>query len=235
MAISVPAATISINPKLIENGSGDDPDCSTICSTCPTRRSPSCSAEVDSKERGFVYVARQVDSAVGDQISEPRPARCQRRSRGPAGDARRRHRTQRHRQDQHRRRRHRRTRAAVRRPADRHRRRDVPRGRARRTFDPRLRDRHRGAGRRRRPRAHARSVDPVLHRAGAAREGVARSAPAARRRSSWTPHTGEIWRWRRCGVNDETGLVRGDVRQLRRRRCLRARLGRQGHHRSRAP
>ena len=113
-----PAATHLDQPEADRERPGARSRRSTTCSTCPTRRSPNCSPRSTAKERGFVYVARQVDAAVGEQISEPRAARRQRRSRGPAGDARRRDRPQRHRRDRHRRRRHRRARAAVRRPAD---------------------------------------------------------------------------------------------------------------------
>ena len=194
MAISVPAATISINPKLIENGPATIQTARRPARPAPTRRSPNCSAEVDSKERGFVYVARQVD--CGARRPDLRASSC------PASTSI--------------------ARTGVRCPAatpdaassagptstasgiaglelqyddmlsgtgGEMSREVAPGG----PLDPRLRDRHRGADRRRRPRAHDRSVDPVLHRAGAAREGVARSVPAAPRRSSWIPHTGEIY------------------------------------------
>ena len=40
--------------------------------------------EVATKDRGFVYVARQVDAALGEQISDLELAGRQRRPRGPA-------------------------------------------------------------------------------------------------------------------------------------------------------
>ncbi|MEM8618379.1 MAG: penicillin-binding protein 2 [Actinomycetota bacterium] len=68
LALSVPSATISINPQLIENGPAtiqllddllelDDEQVVDLLS------------EVASKERGFVYVARQADAGIGDQIA----------------------------------------------------------------------------------------------------------------------------------------------------------------------
>ncbi len=68
LALSVPAATISINPMLIENGPAtiqllddllglDDEQVADLLN------------EVALKERGFVYVARQADAGIGDQIA----------------------------------------------------------------------------------------------------------------------------------------------------------------------
>ncbi|NQY57119.1 MAG: penicillin-binding protein 2 [Ilumatobacteraceae bacterium] len=68
LALSVPSATISINPKLIENGPAtiqllddlldlDDEQVVDLLN------------EVARKERGFVYVARQADAGIGDQIA----------------------------------------------------------------------------------------------------------------------------------------------------------------------
>jgi cell division protein FtsI (penicillin-binding protein 3) len=68
MAISVPAATISINPKLIENGPATIQLLDDLLALSD-EKAAELLAEVESKERGFVYVARQVDSAVGEQIS----------------------------------------------------------------------------------------------------------------------------------------------------------------------
>lgn len=68
LAMSVPAVSVSINPKLIENGPvtvqllDDLLDLSDQTST-------DLLAEIETKDRGFVYVARQADAALGDQIS----------------------------------------------------------------------------------------------------------------------------------------------------------------------
>lgn len=67
LAMSVPAATVSINPKLIT-----DPDAtlSTLVALLDLSETKvdELRREMASRERGFVYVARQVPDAVGDQI-----------------------------------------------------------------------------------------------------------------------------------------------------------------------
>ncbi len=68
MAMSVPAATISINPKLLDNGPATvqmledvlDLDEDTVADLL---------FEAERKEKGFVYVARQVDAGIGEQIA----------------------------------------------------------------------------------------------------------------------------------------------------------------------
>lgn len=68
LSLSVPAATISINPKLIENGPATvqllddllDLDDETVNDLL---------GEIESKDRGFVFVQRQADAGVGDQIA----------------------------------------------------------------------------------------------------------------------------------------------------------------------
>ena len=68
MAMSVPAATISINPKLLDNGPATiqmlddvlDLDDETVADLL---------FEAERKEKGFVYVARQVDAGIGEQIA----------------------------------------------------------------------------------------------------------------------------------------------------------------------
>jgi cell division protein FtsI (penicillin-binding protein 3) len=73
LAMSVPAASISINPKLIDNGPATIQTLDDLLGL-PDEKVASLLAEVASKTRGFVYVARQVDAAVGDQISSLRLA-----------------------------------------------------------------------------------------------------------------------------------------------------------------
>ena len=68
LSISVPAATISINPKLIDNGTATIQTLDDLLDL-PDDKVSDLLAEIDSKQRGFVYVARQVDTALGDQIS----------------------------------------------------------------------------------------------------------------------------------------------------------------------
>ncbi len=68
LAMSVPAATISINPKLVENGPATIQTLDDLLDL-PDDKVADLLGEVSSKERGFVFVARQVDADVGDQIS----------------------------------------------------------------------------------------------------------------------------------------------------------------------
>ena len=68
MAISVPASTISINPKLIDNGPATIQLLDDLLGLSDEKVAELLD-EVATKDRGFVYVARQVDSAVGEQIS----------------------------------------------------------------------------------------------------------------------------------------------------------------------
>jgi cell division protein FtsI (penicillin-binding protein 3) len=68
LAMSVPASTVSINPRLIT-----DPEAtlSTLMGLLPLTEDKIASlrAEMESKERGFVYVARQIPTEIGVQIS----------------------------------------------------------------------------------------------------------------------------------------------------------------------
>ncbi len=69
LSMSVPAATISINPLLIENGEAtlqllDD------MLDLSDEKVAELAAEVDAKDRGFVFVARQADAGIGDQLAE---------------------------------------------------------------------------------------------------------------------------------------------------------------------
>ncbi|MFK8023633.1 MAG: peptidoglycan D,D-transpeptidase FtsI family protein [Ilumatobacter sp.] len=70
LAMSVPAASISINPKLLENGPATVQLLDGLLDLSD-ERVESLMAEVNKPEgerRGFVYVARQVDADLGDQI-----------------------------------------------------------------------------------------------------------------------------------------------------------------------
>ncbi|WP_206537689.1 peptidoglycan D,D-transpeptidase FtsI family protein, partial [Ilumatobacter nonamiensis] len=68
LAMSVPAAAISINPKLIENGPATIQLLDDLLDL-PDDQVDDLLGEVEAKDRGFVYVKRQVDDAVGDQIA----------------------------------------------------------------------------------------------------------------------------------------------------------------------
>lgn len=68
LAMSVPAVTVSINPKLIENGPATIQLLDDLLDLSDEKVSDLL-AEVDSKERGFMFVQRQADAGIGDQIS----------------------------------------------------------------------------------------------------------------------------------------------------------------------
>ncbi|MFT4772733.1 MAG: cell division protein FtsI (penicillin-binding protein 3) [Candidatus Azotimanducaceae bacterium] len=67
LAMSVPAASISINPKLLVNGAVVIQELDTLLDLSDEQVALLLS-EVESKDRGFVYVARQVDANAGDFI-----------------------------------------------------------------------------------------------------------------------------------------------------------------------
>lgn len=68
LAMSVPASTVSLNPRLIT-----DPEATlaTLMALLPLSESKveSLRRELETKERGFVFVARQIPTAIGAQIS----------------------------------------------------------------------------------------------------------------------------------------------------------------------
>jgi cell division protein FtsI (penicillin-binding protein 3) len=68
LAMSVPAATISINPKLIENGPATIHLLDDLLDL-PEEKVADLLFEVERKTRGFVYVTRQADAAIGDQLA----------------------------------------------------------------------------------------------------------------------------------------------------------------------
>ncbi|WP_420450453.1 peptidoglycan D,D-transpeptidase FtsI family protein [Ilumatobacter sp.] len=67
LVISVPAAAISINPKLVDPGS-DTIRLLADLLALDAETVDGLEREVALRERGFVYVARQVDASIGDQI-----------------------------------------------------------------------------------------------------------------------------------------------------------------------
>lgn len=68
LAMSIPAASISINPKIIENGAATVELLADLLDL-PDEKTAELLDEVARKERGFVYVARQVDAGLGEQIA----------------------------------------------------------------------------------------------------------------------------------------------------------------------
>jgi cell division protein FtsI (penicillin-binding protein 3) len=73
LAMSVPAVSVSINPKLVENGPATIQLLDDLLEL-PDATTAELLDQIESKNRGFVYVARQADAAVGDQISSMRLA-----------------------------------------------------------------------------------------------------------------------------------------------------------------
>jgi len=68
LAMSVPAAAISINPKLLENGPATVQVLDDLLALSDEKVAELL-AEVTAADRGFVYVARQVDASIGEQIA----------------------------------------------------------------------------------------------------------------------------------------------------------------------
>lgn len=69
LAMSVPAVSVSINPKLVENGPATVQLLDDLLEL-PDEKVADLLTDVALKEIGFVYVTRQADAALGDQISE---------------------------------------------------------------------------------------------------------------------------------------------------------------------
>lgn len=67
LAVSVPAVTISINPKLIENPAEASQLLQDVIGIDDSQKLELYEAMV-AKQRGFMYVSRQVDVAIGDQL-----------------------------------------------------------------------------------------------------------------------------------------------------------------------
>jgi cell division protein FtsI (penicillin-binding protein 3) len=68
LAMSVPASTISINPRLITDPEATLATLAGVLALSPDKVE-SLRTEMETKERGFVYVARQIPTEIGKQIS----------------------------------------------------------------------------------------------------------------------------------------------------------------------
>ncbi len=68
LAMSVPAVTVSINPKLIDNGTATVQILDDLLEL-PDDTVTELLAEIESKDRGFVFVRRQADADIGDQLA----------------------------------------------------------------------------------------------------------------------------------------------------------------------
>jgi cell division protein FtsI (penicillin-binding protein 3) len=69
LAVSIPAASISVNPKLVTDPEGTVRTLATVLGLTDQEQSDLYGALV-AKDKGFVYVKRQVDVAVGQQIAD---------------------------------------------------------------------------------------------------------------------------------------------------------------------
>jgi cell division protein FtsI (penicillin-binding protein 3) len=67
LAMSVPASTVSVNPKLIDDAEGTAAVLAAVLGLSEEAR-VELLGELVAKDRGFVYVARQVDDSLGEQI-----------------------------------------------------------------------------------------------------------------------------------------------------------------------
>ena len=71
LSMSVPAVTVSINPKLIDNGPATVQVLDDLLDL-PDEKTAELLAEIESKDRGFVFVRRQADADIGDEIAAMR-------------------------------------------------------------------------------------------------------------------------------------------------------------------
>jgi cell division protein FtsI (penicillin-binding protein 3) len=69
LAVSIPAVSVSINPKLIGDPDGTLQALTALLGLTPSEQQE-IHAEMVAKDRGFVYVRRQVDALVGEQIAD---------------------------------------------------------------------------------------------------------------------------------------------------------------------
>jgi cell division protein FtsI (penicillin-binding protein 3) len=69
LALSVPASTIAVNPKQVEDPVGTAETFAQVLDLSDERRDE-LEQQMAAQDRGFVYVARQVDVAVADQIAD---------------------------------------------------------------------------------------------------------------------------------------------------------------------
>lgn len=71
LAMSVPAVTVSINPKLIENGPATVQILDDLLDL-PDDKVAELLVEIETKDRGFVFVRRQADADIGDELAAMR-------------------------------------------------------------------------------------------------------------------------------------------------------------------
>ena len=69
LALSVPAATVAVNPQQIEDVPGTVDILARLLKLTPDEAAE-LQADIESSEAGFMYVGRQIDPVVADQIAE---------------------------------------------------------------------------------------------------------------------------------------------------------------------
>lgn len=69
LALSVPAATVAVNPMQVEDPAGTAQSFATILGLSADREAE-LEAEMAAQDRGFLYVARQADTELVDQLAE---------------------------------------------------------------------------------------------------------------------------------------------------------------------
>lgn len=69
LALSVPAATVTVNPMQVEDPAGTARSFATILGLSAEREAE-LETEMTAQARGFAYVARQVDTVLADQLAE---------------------------------------------------------------------------------------------------------------------------------------------------------------------
>ena len=69
LAVSIPTAAISVNPKLVTDPEGTVRTLATVLGLDDTAQAELYN-ELVAKEKGFVYVQREVDATIGEQIAQ---------------------------------------------------------------------------------------------------------------------------------------------------------------------
>ena len=69
LAVSIPAASISVNPKLVSDPEGTVRTLATVLALDEAAQAELYAALV-AKDKGFVYVQREVDATIGEQIAQ---------------------------------------------------------------------------------------------------------------------------------------------------------------------
>ena len=69
LALSIPAATVAVNPQQVEDVPGTMQILGQLIGLTP-ERTAELQAEIEASDKGFLYIARQIEPAIADQIAE---------------------------------------------------------------------------------------------------------------------------------------------------------------------